>query len=269
LRVFLDCEDCFASFLRTEITWVDFVRQREDADVHLLSSSNDTGGGGREVVLRFVGASRFQGIDHTLRAVSLNGDTEDTRRRGVLRAVSVGLLGYLARAGLPADLTVSVRVAESDEPRPGARDPWNFWVFELSASASLDAEESNRQSSWDFSASADRVTERWILGFGAELDHETERFDLDEDEPLKVTRRERRAEWFAGKSLGAHWSFGIDGRLSSSTFGNTKFSLRSAPVVEFNVFPYAEHATRQLRLQYAIGVAHARYNEVTLFGRLR
>ena len=45
LRVFLDCSDCFADYLRTEIRWVDFVRQREEADVHLLSSSRETGGG--------------------------------------------------------------------------------------------------------------------------------------------------------------------------------------------------------------------------------
>jgi hypothetical protein len=42
LRVFLDCSDCFAEYLRTEIRWVDFVRQREEADVHLLSRSSTT-----------------------------------------------------------------------------------------------------------------------------------------------------------------------------------------------------------------------------------
>ena len=65
LRVYLDCDSCFAEYLRSEITWVDFVRQREDADVLLLSSSNDTGGGGREVVLRFIGASRLAGFDRS------------------------------------------------------------------------------------------------------------------------------------------------------------------------------------------------------------
>src|SRR5687768_2977387 len=58
LRVFLDC-DCFAEYLRDEITWVDFVRQAQDADVHILSSERETGGGGRELTLRFVGRGRF------------------------------------------------------------------------------------------------------------------------------------------------------------------------------------------------------------------
>jgi hypothetical protein len=268
LRVYLDCGDCFAEYLRTEIKWVDFVRQREDADVHLLSSSRETGGGGREIVLRFVGAGRFQGINHELRVLSLTGDPEDVRRRNVLRTVLVGFLGYVARLGLPSDLNVSVRPAV-DAAAQTTRDPWNFWVFELSARGSIDAEESNRQWNWDFNASADRVTEAWKISFGAGAEDETERFNLDEDDPFTVKRRERSFNYFLAKSLGEHWSVGLDGDLESSTFGNTQFSGTLAPTVEFSVFPYSQYAVRQLRLQYSIGAAHARYNEITLFDKLR
>ncbi len=269
LRVLLDCESCFPDYLRTEIKWVDFVRQREDADVHLLSTSRETGGGGLEIVLRFVGGGRFQGIDQELRAISLTGDTEDSRRQGVLGTVSVGLLAYAAREGLPADLNVRVRSEAPETPEAGVRDPWNFWVFKIEGGGSLEAEESNRQWSWEFGASADRVTENWNLSFGINANSETERFNLDEDDPITVTRREKQFEWFAGRSLGQHWSAGFEGSLDSSTFGNTRFSAVVAPAIEYNVFPYAQHAARQLRLQYSLGVEHARYNEVTLYGKLR
>jgi hypothetical protein len=272
LRVYLDCQDCFGEYLRTEIRWVDFVRQREEADVHLLSSSNETGGGGREVVLRFVGVNRFQGVDQELRAISLPGDTEDMRRRGILRAVSVGLLNYAAREGLPADINVSVRAETKDAVAQTTTDPWNFWVFNLESSASLDAEESRKQWNWDLGASADRVTTEWILSFGAQFDRETERFELeDEDEgvPLQVTRRETDFDLFAAKSLGEHWSAGLQGGVGSSTFENTKFRAGLAPAVEYNLFPYSEYATRQLRFEYSLGVEHTRYQEITLFGKFR
>jgi hypothetical protein len=268
LRVFLDCGDCFQEYLRTEIRWVDFVRQREEADVHLLSTSRQTGGGGEEVVLRFVGAGRFQGVDAELRAVSLTGDTEDARRRQVLRTVSVGLLGYLARAGLPADLSFNVR-QETSEPAQTTRDPWNFWVFEVSADGSVDAEETSRQWNWDFRGSADRVTEAWKISFGVGTEDETERFNLDEDDPLTVRRRERSGDFFIARSLGPHWSFGVDGRVESSTFGNTQLSGEMAPAIEYSVFPYSQYAVRQLRILYEVGGAHARYNEITLFDKLR
>ena len=43
--------------------------------------------------------------------------------------------------------------------------------------------------------------------------------------------------------------------------------FRSAPAIEYSVFPYSEYARRQLRLMYAAGVTHARYYEITLFDK--
>jgi hypothetical protein len=270
LRVFLECSDCDGDYLRDEIRWVDFVRQAQDADVHLLSSSSGTGGGGREIVLRFLGRGRFQGADHELRVLSLTGDASDTTRRRVLRTVMVGLLHYLGREGLAGDLALTVRAPEAGAPgtETPARDPWNAWVFSLRGSGSMQAEESNRELDWSGRVSADRVTERWKISFGANAEMSQEEFDLDEDDPFKVTRRERGVNWFVARSLGPHWSLGVDGNVESSTFGNVRFSGRLAPAVEYSVFPYAEYARRQLRLQYSLGVARAKYNEITLFGKL-
>jgi hypothetical protein len=270
LRVFLDCSDCDRDYLRDEIDWVDFVRQAQDGDVHLLSSSAGTGGGGREIVLRFVGRGRFQGVDQELRVVSVTGDANDTVRRRVLRTVMVGLLSYMARDGQAGELALTVRAPETAAGAGAApaRDPWNAWVFSLRGSGSMDAEESNRESQWSARASADRVTERWKISFGANVESRVEEFDLDEDDPFKVSRRERGADWFVARSLGPHWSFGVDGGVQSSTFGNVRFSGRLAPAIEYSVFPYADYATRDLRIQYSVGAQRARYNEITLFDKL-
>ena len=48
LQVFLDCRDCFADYLREETPWVDFVRDRSEADVHVIITNTGTGSGGRE-----------------------------------------------------------------------------------------------------------------------------------------------------------------------------------------------------------------------------
>jgi hypothetical protein len=142
-------------------------------------------------------------------------------------------------------------------------------VFSVSTGASFDAEESNRESEWDVNLTADRVTDMWKLAFGVSIDEERETFNLDEESPLEVRRVERSAEWFAARSLGPHWSIGVDGEVASSTFGNTRVLAQSAPAVEYSIFPYRDYATRQFVLQYQVGVEHARYNEVTLFDRLR
>jgi hypothetical protein len=268
VRVFLDC-NCFAEYLRDQITWVDFVRQAQDADVHLLSSERETGGGGRELVLRFVGQGRFDGITNELRVVSEVAASENERRSQVLRTVTVGLLGYAARESLPPDLDVTVRPpASAAQAQTAVGDRWNLWVFSIGARANFDAEETNRESQWNVNLTADRITDRWKLAFGSNFDEQRETFDLDDDDPLEVRRTERSAEWFVARALGPHWSMGLDGEVESSTFGNTSFSIDTAPAVEFSVFPYEQYATRQLVVQYQLGVQHAKYTEVTLFDRL-
>jgi hypothetical protein len=269
LRVFLDC-NCFSEFLRDEITWVDFVRQAQDADVHLLSNQRETGGGGRELVLRFVGQGRFEGTTTELRVISEVAAPENERRAQVLRTVMVGLLSYAARESLPAGLDVTVRPPAAAAPVAApANDIWNLWVFGVSAGASLEAEETNSESRWDLTFTADRVTDRWKLAFGTRFDEQTETFDIEDEGELKVRRTERSVEWFVARGLGPHWSLGLDGEVASSTFGNTSFATRSAPAVEYSVFPYQEYATRQFVIQYQLGMEHARYTEITLFDRLR
>jgi hypothetical protein len=268
LRVYLEC-DCFQEYLRDQLEWVDFVRQPQDADVHILSSTRETGGGGSELVLRFVGRGRFDAVDTELRVISQAAETENVRRTQVLRTTTVGLLGYLARENLPAGLDLSVRAADTGQPAAApAQDPWNLWVFSVSTGTSFEAEEANRELQWDVNASADRVTDEWKIAFGAQLDEQRQTFDLDEADPLEVSRTERGVEWFVARGLGPHWSVGFDGEVESSTFDNTRFSASTAPAVEFSIFPYRDYATRQFVIQYSAGIQHAKYTEVTLFDRL-
>ena len=231
LRVFLDCE-CFQAFLREEIDWVDYVRQVQDADVQILSNTTGTGGGGREVVLRFIGRGRFAGIDHELKSVTLAGDTEDTRRRAMVRTVTVGLLVYMARSGLPPHLDVSVEAGNAP-PAANARDPWRLWVFGIELEGSLSAQETSRDSAGNVNISADRVSAAWKVSFGASTEHQEERFTiLDDEDPtesgeFRTVRRNTSVEGLVVKSLGPHWSFG-------AAKAKGRHSLRSCSAADRN-----------------------------------
>lgn len=269
LKVFLDCNHCFADYLREEITFVDFVRDRSEAALHVIITSTGTAGGGQEYVLSLIGQQTLAGRDRTLKAVTGIGDPEDLRRRQLVNALRIGLLHYVAIDAVPQNLEVEVqqRTAAAG-PRNPRDDPWNAWVFSLQGSASLNGEESNKEREFSAEASADRITPDWKMTFGFELDHRTEEFDLDEDDPVKVQRRERDFSWLIVKALGEHWSVGARGDLRSSTFDNLKLRAAAAPALEYNFFPYSMYQRRQLRAQYSIGVARQTYHEETLFEKL-
>jgi hypothetical protein len=267
LKVFLDCQGCFSDFMRSEITFVDFVRDRTEADVHVLITTVETGGGGREYTVAFIGNGALRGTDYTLRTLTTRADPEDVIRRQLATTLRIGLVNYIARSDVPKGLELSVKLG-SEEQRPAVTgDRWNNWVFSLRGSASFQGEESSRQRQVGASISADRITPDWKITFGSDIDHETEEFDLDEDEPVEVRRRERDLDWLAVKALGEHWSVGATGTFESSTFNNTKFLFGAAPAIEYNVFPYSTYTRRQLRAQYAVGGRTVRYYEETLFGK--
>ena len=51
LHLFLDCPTylCDMDFMRTEITFVNYVRDRRDAQVYVLVSTQETGAGGPSI----------------------------------------------------------------------------------------------------------------------------------------------------------------------------------------------------------------------------
>lgn len=273
VRVYLDCFDCFQQFLRDEISFVDFVRQAQDADVHLLSRSQETGGGGREVLLRFVGRGRFEGHDHDLRALTIASDTENTRREVILRTVVVGLLDYVAHDGIPAGVNLTVATEAQTSPRTPVDDPWNQWVFSVRGETWFNRDEQSSDRVMRLDYGADRITEDWKITIGGRLNQNNQTFTLNQGEPdeseLEVVRRDRNLNGFVARSLGPHWSVGLRGRVASSTFSNNEFTLGVAPAVEYSVFPYSEYASRQLRIGYEIGAERVRYNEVTIFDKLQ
>src|SRR5688572_24169482 len=76
-RVFLDCNTfgCDDDFFRTEITWVNFVRDRADAQVHVLLTSEGTGSGGRQFTITFDGLGELTGVRDSLTTVTQQGAT--------------------------------------------------------------------------------------------------------------------------------------------------------------------------------------------------
>ena len=268
LKVFLDCNaDCYSDFLRAEIEFIDYVRDRTEADVHIIVTSTQTGSGGREYTLEFIGQGAYAQLKRSLKAVTTSSDPDDVIRRQLANALRVGLLDYVTAQGVPQRLDVSIELG-SERSRPAvAGDRWNNWVFSLRGSTSFDGEESRREWQLGASVSADRITPDWKITIGLDIDHEKERFDIDDEDPFEVERRERDLDWLVVKALGEHWSAGARGSLGSSTFENTEFAVAAAPAIEFNVFPYSAYTRRQLRLQYAIGPRSARYYEETVFGQ--
>jgi hypothetical protein len=269
LTVFLDCErGCDSDFLREQIAFVDYVRDRTDADVHVLITTAETGARGNEYTVALIGQGAFQSTTRTRRFATEPSDPDDSVRRALATAMTLGLLDFITADGVPDGLDVSAKLSQRSGAAPAA-DPWNRWIFSLSGDAELQVEESTRDRNWALGASADRVSPTWKFSLGTDVNQRRQQFDLDEEQPLDVEQHNREVEWLVVRSLGEHWSVGTLGEFGSSTFENTTFEFSAAPAIEWNFFPYSMYTRRQLRVLYAAGQTRRRYHEETIFGKLR
>ena len=269
LKVYLDCRFCFGDYIREEVDIVEYVRDPAEADVHIIVSRSDTGSGGIERAVAFIGLGRFKGLDFTLRAISQSGDTEDTQRARLATAIKIGLLNYLSGDGIKGGLSVDIEQPTQPGQSGPSTDLWNFWVLSLRGAVAMSGEESNRALDLSGDVGADRITDDWKITMGAEVEYSREDFDLDEDDPLRAERNERDFDGLVARSLNDHWSMGGRASVDSSSFDNVAIRTFIGPAVEYNLFPYSEYTRRQLRIGYAIGPYYARYREETLFFTIR
>ena len=163
LTVFLDCHTFYCDFdhFRREIAFVNWARDRQDADVHLLITQQQTGGGGWEMTLAFIGIDQFAGREDTLLYVSDRDDTQDEIRTGLTHSIKLGLVPFVAVTPAADHLVLLYQPPTTVSPVAIAADddPWDFWVFELRARGSIRGESQQRFLSGSTSAEASRTTE--------------------------------------------------------------------------------------------------------------
>ncbi len=267
LRLFLDCNNrCDRTYIRSEITLVDFVTERTVADVHLLITSERNGSGGNAYSLNFIGLDDFSAMSDTLFYSSSGTDTDDEQRSALTDKIESGLVRYLLRTGLASQIDVRlVRDEESGREASSVVDPWNYWVFSIGGSGDFSGEESSDNLFARGNISANRTTEDWKIRIAAFGRYQERNFDLDNNQTFTSTTQSGSVWLFAARSLGDHWSVGGTVFLNTSSRDNTKASITTGPAIEYNVFPYSESTRREFRFEYGVRWDRIDYDEVTIF----
>jgi hypothetical protein len=268
LRVFLDCNYCDMDFMRTEITWIDYMRDRADAHVHVLVTRQQTGGGGGEYTLEFIGLREFVGRTDTLKYVSTVDDTQDLIRRGLARTVKIGLVPFVAQTPQAKSLEITMPAAATTPATP-QRDPWNFWSFTIGMNGETFGESSQNFGSFRGNLTANRTTAAWKINTNVNGRYSENTFEYTIADSLYKTvsiTRSYNLSTLIVKSLGPHLSVGGRVGASTSTFGNTSLTFSFTPAVEYNFFPYDQSTRRALTVQYGAGTRYADYRELTIFG---
>jgi hypothetical protein len=271
LRVFLDCERrCDFDYFRQEVPLVDWVRDREVADLHVLITQQPTGGGGTEYSLLYIGLDDLASRTDTLLFVSRQVETDDEIRAGLVRTFRLGLAQYLVAVGLgdQVDLTFTEEAVERAGQAAPEDDPWNLWVFRTSVNAEVEGESRTRSRSYSGSVSAGRTTRDLKVDFWLWSRYESDEFEISDEQTISTIERNLSLRGTSVWSLSDHWSLGGQARVGTNTVRNQDLSLQLGPALEYSVFPYEEATRRQITALYQVAVLYNRYDALTLFERL-
>ncbi|MEX2605490.1 MAG: hypothetical protein WD361_14865, partial [Gracilimonas sp.] len=90
--------------MRSEIDFINFVRDQSDAEVHLLVTLQQTGSGGWEHTLNFIGRGSISDKSQVIRFVSPESDSNDMMRNRLVKHIKLGIIYFLADRDVLSDL---------------------------------------------------------------------------------------------------------------------------------------------------------------------
>jgi len=279
LKVFIDCHSgCDMTYIRSEINIVDFLLDRQAADVHVLITDQNTGGGGDEYQVIFFGQHQFKSMSDTIRFINDANATDFEERVLLLKYIKLGLAPYIARTKMGKEVDIKMKIDKAADSTKNqtlpAKDPWNYWIFRTGAFGSINSEESVRESSYNGNISASRITEETKLVFELYGGKNKTVFEYEDDstgEILEEIIRNDNYEFshYLIKAINKHWSWGYEAGLSRSTRSNNKRRAIFRSGVEYNIFPYKEVNTKYFTIAYILDVRHNVYIDSTLYDQTK
>jgi hypothetical protein len=254
-----------SSFIRTEITFVNYVRDIKVADVYIISTYEETGSGGESVKYFIVGQNKYAGMADTIVVNMRPDETEDGYRKMQVAALKMGLMRYVLKTPLSQyfDIRFTKPVKETI-----TTDRWNSWVFSPRLSGSLNAQRRYKSYSLYGDFTANRVTEKARLMTDVYFNWNEQRYELNDSTIQKSFTRSQNGYLLYVLSINNHWSAGISSSIGTSSYNGYDLTFNIAPAIEYDIFPYSESTRRQLRIQYRAGYQYNDYTEITIYDKL-
>lgn len=271
-RIFFDCRgfECDNTYHRTEIPWVTWVRDQQDADLHVIMTSQATGASGREYLIDATGREAYADYADQTFYQSLPTDTQRERLDGVSHSLGLAFARFAQFAGFRDLVSLQANGGGRGGRQAGlvsaeqVDDPWNLWVFRVNGSGFASGETRRLTRRFSGGLNASRVTPTWKQTYGGSATYNFRR-DTRSDGTELV---DRRTDWNFNTtvvySVAEFWSVGFTARAARSIRTNQELSLRFRPALEFSVFPYEEATRRSLTVFYEIGPTYFDYEELTL-----
>ena len=154
---------------------MNWVNDRNVADVHVIMTSQGTGAGGREYLMDFMGTDDESSYSDQQTYQSLPTDTDREVLDGVANTLALGLAVFANQSGYRGLASVIPLAAAQPEQQVEGMvsadevdDPWNLWVFRLNGGAGIEGESSRSNTELEGRFTAWRTAPVWKFSISGE-----------------------------------------------------------------------------------------------------
>jgi len=252
-------------YMKREIPYINYVRDFKDADVIIIYSVQTSGSGGDRYSYFLEGQNKFSGRNDTVYVSSSPDDTEDQIREAIVNALKQGLMQYVARTPLAKYVKLSFTEPIEDNV---STDRWNNWVFKTSLQGFAFGQDLGKDINLFGNLSAGRITNEWKMNYELDYSFQKNEYDLGDD-ILVAKQISKSASALVVKSLSDHWSLGGSAMLLSSSRNNYDLKFEIMPGIEYDIYPYSESTSRQLRILYSAGFVYNDYIDTTQYNMVK
>jgi hypothetical protein len=271
MKVYLNCQWCYQDYLRTQITWVNFVQDQFVSDVDLMVTGLATGGGGTEYQLVFSGKKGMAGMNDTIKFTVNAIQTDNEQREILARKVKLGLVRYASCTATGDCLIIdsnskqdSLDVGIGSNPQ---EDPWNAWVFRVGLNGSVSAQKVYQSGYFRGNISATQVKETHKLSINTSANYNEQRYNYSGLKQNYILRSQYMNVYYV-HSINDHWSAGAFSYTERSDFSNYDLMQNVSAAVEYDFFPYQDAQTRMITLAYRVGFNYYDFQEETIYNKM-
>ena len=268
-NVYIDCRRCDYDFIRMELNFVNYVRDPEQADIHVFVTDERTAGGGREYQFTFIGRGDFRGTEYTMKHHVEPNTTYDEQREAIKRFLTMGYASFMLQTPLGCNFDIIYNDSVAIRRSIAVEDPWDFWIFRSylgGINVELESNQKSFNSRWGIFA--DRITDDWKIRIRPYFNYNSVFIQTSETSDPVVSRQHRHGlDSYVIMSLDDHWSAGLFGKYFTASGRNIRHEVLLSPGIEYSVFPYREATRKAITLTYQLGAGYYDYYDETIYGK--
>ncbi len=268
LKVFIDCSkggDCYDTYVREKLPALDYVRDRLDADVHVINITNYTESGLEQRVLFLVGRGDFIPQSDTIKFTYAQNLQLQDKREIFIKHLSIGLMPFILETDVKNTLIIEMKKNETEELNADSVDPWHLWVNEVGLSGSISSSRNYKNVSANTYLNVSKETEKIKASIYGSTNFENRKFRLDDSTTLSYDYKSSYVGVSYLVKLNEHWGFGGWANYRNSLYSNYQYRVAFGPKVEYSILPYSDFNTKRVVLVYDINPVFNKYFDTTIY----